>query len=74
MRTYRPEEITPSVLGNLKYEPITPEELDEILTQARALYTEDELQHHLEIDEGIPALDVLNEIEEAQRQFNEKAK
>jgi hypothetical protein len=70
MRHYRPEEITPDFLANLKYSDITPEELDEVIVVARRMYSADDLQRHLDRNDGISADEVLRDLKKAQKQFN----
>ncbi len=72
--SFRPDEITPSVLANLKYSMVTPDDVEDILARARAIYTEEEIQRYLDVDEGIPIEDVLRELEEMHRQHQEKSK
>lgn len=72
MIRYRREDITPEFLADLKYALITPEELEDVLTLARTIYPEEELQRHLEVDRGIPFEQVLREVEEMARQRDEK--
>jgi hypothetical protein len=48
----------------------TPEELKEAYALARATFTADDLQKFFELDEGVPADEVLAELEAAQRHFD----
>lgn len=70
--SFRPEEITPSVLANLKYSMVTPDDVEDILARARAIYTEEEIQRYLDVDEGIPFEELLREIEETHRKHKER--
>lgn len=70
--SFRPEEITPSVLANLKYSMVTPDDVEDILARARAIYTEEEIQRYLDVDEGISAEEALRDFEEMVRQHQEK--
>jgi hypothetical protein len=65
MRILRPEEIT-SFPQPWK---LAPEELAEAYRLARDAFTAADLQKYTELDEGIPAEEVLRELEEQQRQF-----
>jgi hypothetical protein len=49
----------------------TPEELAEAYALARAAFTADDLQRHTEIDEGVPMDQVLAELEEMQKKFDQ---
>lgn len=53
--------------------PLTPEEVAEAYRLAREAFTAADLQRHTEIEEGIPFEQMLAELEEAQKQFDEKA-
>ena len=69
MKILRPEEVTvfPEIWD------LTPEELKEAYRLARESFTAADLQKYTELDEGIPFEEVLAELEEAQRQFDQKA-
>lgn len=62
MRHYRSEDVTPDFLANLKYSDITPEELEEVIGLARGLYNPEDLQRHLDRDDGIPLEDVIRKL------------
>ncbi len=68
MKILRPEEVT------IFPEPreLTPEELREAYALARAAFTAEDLQRYTELDEGIPVEEVLAEMEEAQRQADQR--
>jgi hypothetical protein len=68
MKILRPEEVTvfPEIWD------LTPEELKEAYRLARESFTAADLQRYTELDEGISADEVLAELEEAQRQFDQK--
>jgi hypothetical protein len=55
-----------------EFRELTPEELAEAYKLARAAFTAEDLQRYTEVDEGIPMEDVLAELEEVQKQFDEK--
>lgn len=74
MKILRPEEVTPEDFKKLRWDPLTPEELKEVYALARAAFTAADLQKFTEIDEGIDAWEVLAELEEAQRQFEQGPK
>ena len=64
MKILRPEEVT-------EFPPIreyTPEEMKEAYALARAAFTAEDLQRYTELDEGVPAEQVLAELEEEERQ------
>jgi hypothetical protein len=52
----------------------SPEELAEAYALARAAFTAEDLQRYTETDEGVSADEVLAELEEAQRRFDEGSK
>ena len=68
MKILRLEEITtfPDIRDEL-----SPEELKEAYALAKAAFTADDLQRYTEVDEGLPAEEVLAEMEEAQKQFDQ---
>jgi hypothetical protein len=68
MKILRPEEITtfPEI------RELTPEELKEAYALARAAFTAGDLQKYTELDEGVPAEDVLRELEETENQPDQK--
>jgi hypothetical protein len=65
MKILRPEEVT---VFPAPRPPLTPEELKEAYALARAAFTAADLQRYTEPMVGIPAEDVLAELEEIQRQ------
>jgi len=68
MKILRPEEVT----SWPEYRELTPEELAEAYRLAREAFTAADLQRYTELDEGIPAEEVLRELEEAERQFDQR--
>jgi len=68
MKILRPEEVT-SWPENA-FRELTPEELKEAYALARAAFTAADLQRYTEEDEGVPAEEVLEELEEAQREID----
>ncbi len=52
----------------------TPEELKEAYALARAAFTAADLQRYTEPLVGVPAEEVLRELEESQRRFDESRK
>jgi hypothetical protein len=68
MKILRPHEVT-SFPEPREY---TPEEVKEIYALAKAAFTAEDLQKYTELDEGIPADDVLREFEELEGQLDEK--
>jgi hypothetical protein len=68
MKILRPHEVT----SFPELRELTPEELKEAYALAKAAFTAEDLQKYTEIDEGIPADDVLRELEELDRQLDEK--
>jgi hypothetical protein len=53
------------------FRELTPEELAEAYALARAAFTAEDLQRYTETDEGIPVEEVMAELEETQRQFDQ---
>ena len=51
---------------------LTPEELKEAYALARAAFTAGDLQQFTELDEGVPAEDVMRELEELEYQLDQK--
>jgi len=51
---------------------LSPEELAEAYALAKAAFTAEDLQRYTELDEGIPAEEVLAELEEVQQQFDQR--
>jgi hypothetical protein len=68
VKILRPEEVT----AFPKTRELTPEELREAYRLARESFTAADLQKYTELDEGIPFEEVLAELEEAQRQSDQK--
>ncbi len=68
MKILRPEEVTTFP----EFRELTPEELAEAYRLAWESFTAADLQRYTELDEGIPADVVLAELEEAQKQFDQK--
>jgi hypothetical protein len=68
MRILRPEEVTSFP------EPrnLSPDEVKEAYALARAAFTAEDLQRYTEVFEGVSAEDVLRELEEAQKQFEQR--
>lgn len=69
MKILRPEEV--KVFP--PFRDLTPEELAEAYALAKAAFTAEDLQRYTEEEEGIPMEDVMRELEEAQRQWDEKS-
>jgi hypothetical protein len=69
MKILRLEEVTVFP----EFRELTPEELKEAYRLARETFTAADLQRYTELDEGVPADELLAEMEEAQRQFDQKA-
>jgi anion-transporting ArsA/GET3 family ATPase len=74
MRILRAEEVTAEDFKNLTWRKLTPEELKDAYALAKASFTAADLQQFTELDEGIPAEEVLKELEELQRQYDEQNK
>jgi hypothetical protein len=56
------------------FRELSPEELKEAYALARASFTAEDLQRYTEVDEGIPAEEVLAELAEIQRQFEQQVR
>ena len=56
-----------------EFRELTPEELKEAYALAKAAFTAEDLQRFTEVDEGVPAEDVLAELEEISKQFEKKS-
>ena len=69
MKILRPEEIT----SFPEPRDLTPEELQQAYALARAAFTAEDLQRYTELDEGVPAAEVLRALEEAERKLDEKS-
>jgi hypothetical protein len=67
VKILRPEEVTrfPELRS------LTPEELKQAYALARAAFTAEDLQRYTELDEGIPAAEVLRALEEAERRLDQ---
>lgn len=76
MKEYQTQDITPDLLARLKYDDaFSPEEVDAIVALAQTIYPADELQRHLDRDNGVGTLDeVIAEIEEMMRQHDSGAR
>jgi hypothetical protein len=70
MKILRPEEITELP----PFRELTPEELAEAYALARAAFTAADLQKYTELDEGVPAEEVIAELEEAQKKYDAESK
>ena len=71
MRILRPHEVTNA--SELRWEPLTPEELKEVYAAARAAFTAEDLQRYTEIyDEEYLAEDVIAEMEKQQEALERK--
>jgi hypothetical protein len=66
MKILRPEEVTTFP----EDKELSSEELQEAYNLARAAFTASDLQRYTEIDEGIPAEEVLAELEALEKQNN----
>jgi hypothetical protein len=66
VKILRCEEITPEYFAALRHEQLSPEELKEAHTLARAAFTAEDLQRYTELEPCIPAEDVLRELEQAE--------
>jgi hypothetical protein len=74
MKIVRPEEITDfAAFFKKEWRELTPEELKEAYALARASFTAADLQKYTELDEGVPAEELLAELEELQEQFDQGA-
>jgi hypothetical protein len=51
---------------------LSPEELREAYALAKAAFTAEDLQKYTEEEEGVPMEEVLKELEEAQRQIDQR--
>jgi hypothetical protein len=64
MRILRPEEVTTFP----PFRELSPEELKEAYALARAAFTAEDLQRFTEVEDGIPAEEVLAEMEAVEKQ------
>jgi hypothetical protein len=72
-RILRAEEVTAENFPEIR--EMTPEELKEAYSLSRANFTAADLQKFTEpMDDGVPAEDVLREMEETQRRHDESHK
>lgn len=69
MKIQRLSEVT----GPLDFRELTPEELKEAYALAKATFTAEDLQRYTELDEGVPAEEVLAELEEILKQSGKKS-
>jgi hypothetical protein len=68
MKILRPEEIT-----TFPDPPeMTPERMKEALALAKAAFTAGDLQRYTEVEEGIPAEEVIREMEELEKQLDQQ--
>jgi len=70
MKILRPEEVT----AFPEPRDLSPEEIREAYALARAAFTTEDLQGYTEVLEGVPAEDVLLELEEMQQQLSRVAR
>jgi hypothetical protein len=56
-----------------EWRELTPEEKKEALALARATFTAADLQRYTETDEGVPFDEFLAELEELQKEFDQRA-
>jgi hypothetical protein len=70
MRILRPHEV--KVFPELR--ELTEEELKEAYALSRASFTAEDLARFADLDQGTPMEDFLKELEEVQRQIDEKPK
>ena len=68
MKVYRPEEVTSEIVAHLEFRELAPEELKEAYALGKAAFSVDDLLEFTEIDEGVPAHEVIAEMEQAQKQ------
>lgn len=73
MRIIRPEDPDFGKVP-MRFGELTPEEMKEAHALLKAAFTAEDLQRFTELDEGVPAEEVLAELEELQRQAEEKSK
>jgi hypothetical protein len=70
MKIYRPEEVTPEVLASVRTDALSPEQLKEAYALARAAFTVEDLLRFTENVEDVSAEEVLRELEETQKHFD----
>jgi hypothetical protein len=68
MKILKPSELT-SFPG---FKELSPDEVAEAYALARGAFTAEDLQRYTELDQGVSAAEVLRELEEAQKQFEQK--
>jgi hypothetical protein len=54
-----------------EWRELTPEEVKEALALARAAFTAADLQEYTELDEGVPADEVLRELDETEQKLDQ---
>jgi len=69
MKILRPEEITTFPHSR----ELSAEEIKEAYALARAAFTAEDLQRYTEVDEGVPAEEVLAEMEKTQQRADQGA-
>jgi len=67
MKILRPEEVTVFP----EFRELSPEELKEAYALARASFTAADLQRYTEVEEGVPAEEVLAQMEEFQKRADQ---
>lgn len=67
MKIYRPGEFK----GELDFRELTPEGYKEAMALARAAFTAEDLQRYTVVDEEIPMDQLLDELEELQKQYGQ---
>ena len=72
MKIYRPEEVTSEVMANLEFRELTPEELKEAYALAKAAFTVEDLLQFTEDEEGVLVEEVIAEMEEVQKQADQR--
>ncbi|HEY7427528.1 MAG TPA: hypothetical protein VH682_25065 [Gemmataceae bacterium] len=73
MKILRWWEMTPEFWRDFEFRELSPEELKEAYALAKASITAEDLQGYTELEEGVPAEEVLAELEEMQKQFENKS-
>jgi hypothetical protein len=69
MKVLRPSEVT----AVPEPRELSPAELAEAYALARAAFTAEDLQRYTEVDVGIPAEEVLRELEEEQKKIDPRS-
>jgi hypothetical protein len=67
VKIFRPEEVT----SFPEPRTLSPEELKQAYALARAAFTAEDLQRYTELDEGLPALEVLRALEETEQRLDQ---